>query len=124
MQVNEAAVLEEQHYILAPSDLPAERSLVLKHNDAFGLFDDFGDIDSKARPAEGLFYKGTRFLSSCKLKFANGRPLLLSSTVRRDNVLLAVDLTNPDVYVDGTVTVPRGTLHIYQTKCLWDRVCY
>src|SRR6266404_2714142 len=120
MPVNEATVIEEQYYILAPSDLPAERSLVLKHNDAFALFDDFGDIDSQARPAEGLFYKGTRFLSQFNLRFANGRPLLLSSTVRRDNVVLSADLTNPDVYYEGRIFLHRGTLHIYRSQLLWN----
>ena len=85
MPLNEVAV-EEQYYILAASDLPAERALVLKQDDTFALFDRFGDIDSKVSAGEGLYHKGTRFLSCFKLKFANGRPLLLSSTVRRDRM--------------------------------------
>src|SRR5581483_7878042 len=44
--VNATPVVEEQHYILAPSDLPAERDFVLKQNDSFALFDHFGDLDS------------------------------------------------------------------------------
>jgi glycogen debranching enzyme len=50
--------------------------------------------------------------------------LFLSSTVKEDNALLAVDLTNPDMFVDGQVMVPRGTLHIARTKFLWEGVCY
>src|SRR5215472_12535267 len=103
MPVNQEVMVEEQHYILAPSDLPAERDLVLKHNDTFALFDRFGDLDSKSRAGEGLYYQGTRFLSCLKLRMAGGRPLLLSSTVRRDNVLLGADVTNPDVYFEGRV---------------------
>jgi glycogen debranching enzyme len=49
---------------------------------------------------------------------------LLSSTVKDDNALLAIDLTNPDFTVDGHVVVPRGTLHIFRTKFLWQGVCY
>ena len=120
MSVN-AAPVEEQFYILASSDLPPERDLVLKHNDTFALFDRFGDIDSNCRIGEGLYHAGTRFLSSLKLKFANGRPLLLSSTVRRDNVLLAADLTNPDVYFEGRLFLHRGTLHIYRSQFLWNQ---
>jgi glycogen debranching enzyme len=119
MQLNAATVPASEHYILAPSDLPAERDFVLKHNDTFALFDPFGDIDSVARTSEGLYHKGTRFLSCFKLKFANGRPLLLSSTVRQDNVLLAADLTNPDVYFDRRIFLHRGTLHIYRSQFLW-----
>ncbi len=123
MQVN-AAPATAEHYILAPSDLPAESDSVLKHNDTFGLFDPFGDIDSQARSGEGLYHKGTRFLSCLKLKFANGRPLLLSSTVRQDNVLLAVDLTNPDVYYENRIFLHRGTLHIYRSRFLWRASLY
>jgi glycogen debranching enzyme len=53
------------------------------------------------------------------------RPLLLSSTVRRDNVLLGVDLANADVFSrTGEVLLPYGTLHLYRTKFLWSGVCY
>jgi len=124
MPVNQAAPVEEQHYILAPSDLPAERDLVLKHNDTFALFDRFGDLDSNSRAGEGLYHQGTRFLSCFKLKFAGGRPLLLSSTVRRDNVLLGADLTNPDVYFEGRIFLHRGTVHIYRSQFLWDQRLY
>jgi glycogen debranching enzyme len=123
MQVN-AAIATAEYYILAPSDLPAERDLVLKHNDTFALFDPFGDIDSRTRAGEGLYHKGTRFLSCLKLKFANGRPLLLSSAVRRDNVLLAADLTNPDVYYENRIFLHRGTLHIYRSQFLWRGTLY
>ncbi len=123
MAVDQTAV-EEQHYILAPSDLPAERGLVLKQNDAFALFDPFGDVDASSRAGEGLYVKDTRFLSCLKLKFAGGRPLLLSSTVRRDNVLLSADVTNPDIYFEGHVFLHRGTVHIYRSQFLWDQHLY
>jgi glycogen debranching enzyme len=117
----QTATIEEQYYILASSDLPPRRDLVLKHDDTFALFDIFGDIDSKNRSGEGLYYGGTRFLSCLKLKLAHGRPLLLSSTVRRDNVLLSADLTNPDVYFEGKVLIQRGSLHIYRSQFLCDQ---
>lgn len=55
---------------------------------------------------------------------ASHRPLLLSSTIRRDNVLMAVDLTNPDLYVDGRIVLPRGTLHLNRSRLIWHGVCY
>ncbi len=119
LRAEQPSAAAEQHYILAPSDLPAEHDFVLKHNDTFALIDRFGDIDAGANAGEGLYHKGTRFLSAMKLKFANGRPLLLSSTVRRDNVLLAADLTNPDVYYENRIFLHRGTLHIYRSQFLW-----
>src|SRR4051812_48955566 len=89
---------QSNYYILAPADTPPESGLALKHGEVFGLWDRFGDIDTQVRKQDGVFFKGTRFLSLNRLHFQGARPLLLSSTVRRDNVVLAVDLTNPDLY--------------------------
>jgi glycogen debranching enzyme len=112
-----------QYYIQAKSALPAERTRVLKQDETFGVFDEYGDVDSGEQSQEGVFSRGTRYLSSLKLKFLRGRPLLLSSAIRRDNVLFAVDLTNPDISADGKVLLHRGTLHIYRTQFLWyDRL--
>ena len=44
--------------------------------------------------------------------------------LREGNELLAVDLTNPDLFDDGCVSVPRGTLHLARRKSLWNGVCY
>ena len=119
--VTEAA---SRYYIVAPEVSVLERTLVLKQDDCFSLVNEFGDIDARARPEEGLYCEGTRFVSGFSLTLLGARPLLLSSAVRRDNLLLAVDLTNPDVYLDGEVVLPRGTLHIYRTKLLWQGVCH
>jgi glycogen debranching enzyme len=119
--VNMAAT---EFYILAPEVPVPERTFVLKHDDTFGLFNDFGDIAAGARHEEGLYHQGTRFLSRLALKLAGGRPLLLSSAVRRDNVLMGVDLTNPDVYLGGSMLLPRGSLHIYRSKLIRAGVCY
>lgn len=119
--VNTAAT---EFYILAPEVPVPERTFVLKNGDTFGIFNDFGDIAAGARHEEGLFHQGTRFLSRLVLKLAGGRPLLLSSAVRRDNLLMGVDLTNPDVYLGGNVMLPRGSLHIYRSKLICGPVCY
>jgi len=115
---------EQRYYILA-TDVPvAERTLILKQGETFGVFNEFGDIDAGARREEGLYNAGTRYLSGLSLSLASHRPLLLSSTVRRDNLLMVADLTNPDLYVAGQLAFPRGTLHINRTKVLWLDVCY
>ncbi len=114
----------QQYYILATEVPVAERTLVLKQDQTFGVFNDFGDIDAEARYEEGLYHDGTRFLSRLTLSLASHRLLLLSSTVRRDNVLIAVDLTNPDLYIAGQLVLPRGTLHINRSKFIWQNVCY
>ncbi len=110
--------------ILAPEVPVPERTFVLKQDDTFGVFNDFGDIATGARHEEGLYHEGTRFLSRLALKLAGSRPLLLSSAVRRDNLLLGVDLTNPDFHLDGNKLLPRGSLHIYRSKLIWNGVCY
>jgi glycogen debranching enzyme len=122
--VGKALAEEQDYYILGCSETSAEPPLVLKHDDTFGVFDRFGDINSEERRESGIFHKGTRFLSRLRLFFGGARPLLLSSTVRRDNVVLAVDLTNPDLYRDSGILLPRGSLHIYRAQHLWESVLY
>ena len=114
-----------QHYYILATEVPvAERTLVLKQDETFGVFNDFGDVDAEARYEEGVYHAGTRFLSRLTLTMSSHRLLLLSSTVRRDNVLMTVDLTNPDLYVGGNLLLPRGTLHISRSKFIWHDVCY
>jgi len=113
-----------QFYILATSALADDRTRVLKHSDTFAIFDRYGDIQPVGLGEQGIFHSGTRFLSKLVLQIAGERPMLLSSTVREDNILLAVDLSNPDINDGGKVILPRGALHIYRTKFLWQGVCY
>src|SRR4029079_2387014 len=120
----EAAHPENPYYILAASPVADEQRRVLKQGDTLVLFDHLGDIRPAGLGEEGLFHDGTRYLSSLMLGLGRERPMFLSSTVREDNAVLAVDLTNPDVASDGRVVIPRGTLHIARTKFLWDGVCY
>ena len=116
--------VKDQFYILASSSLTDHRTLVLKHNELFGVFDRYGDIYSFGSGEQGLYYEGTRFLSQMVLRLGQDRPFLLSSTVTEDNGLIAVDLTNQDISIDGQVVMPRGTLHLFRTKLLWKGTCY
>jgi glycogen debranching enzyme len=114
----------QPYTILSAEVVVAERTLVLKQGDTFGVFNEFGDIDAGSRHEEGLYHSGTRFLSQLTLTLDSHRPLLLSSTVRRDNVLMTVDMTNPDLYAAGELALPRGTLHVNRAKLLWQSGCY
>jgi glycogen debranching enzyme len=116
--------VEDQYYILATSPLADDRTRVLKHNETFAVFDRYGDIQALGLGEQGLYHEGTRFLSRCVLRLGGDRPLLLSSTVKDDNALLTVDLTNPDFTLNRQVAVPRGTLHIFRAKFLWQGTCY
>ena len=114
----------QQFYIRASSSLADDRTRVLLNGDTFAVFDRGGDIQPVGFGQQGIFHKETRHLSRLEMHFCGERPLLLSSTMREDNVLFAIDLTNPDLAMSSGETLPRGTLHIYRTKFLTERVAY
>ncbi len=124
LNVHDIVEVDQQYYILATSSLADEQDRVLKHGDSFALFDRYGDIKPVGLGEEGLYHEGTRFLSRFLLRMGRTRPLLLSSRVREDNALLAVDLTNLDISDGSKVLVPRGTLHLARTAYLWNGVMY
>ncbi|HWG20451.1 MAG TPA: amylo-alpha-1,6-glucosidase [Terracidiphilus sp.] len=113
----------QQFYISASSSLADDRTRVLLHGDTFAVFDRSGDIQPVGFGQQGIFYNEMRHLSRLELKLCGVRPLLLSSTIREDNVVFGVDLTNPDLELPSGSELARGMLHIYRTKFLSDGVC-
>jgi glycogen debranching enzyme len=113
-----------QFYIRASSALADDRTRVLLSGDSFAIFDRSGDIQPVGFGQQGIFHNETRHLSRLETRFCGVRPLLLSSTIREDNVLFGADLTNPDLKLASGLFLPRGTVHIYRTKFLTDTVCY
>ncbi|HYC53659.1 MAG TPA: amylo-alpha-1,6-glucosidase [Candidatus Binatia bacterium] len=122
--MSEIIQVQDEYYIRASSSLADDRTRVLKHGETFAVFDRYGDVRPLGMREQGIYHEGTRYLSVLTLHLGNERPLLLSSTVKEDNALLAVDLTNPDVSVDHHVVVPRGAVHIFRSKFLWQGACY
>ncbi len=122
--MEEVVRVRDQFYILATSSLADDRTRVLKDGETFAVFDRYGDIQRTGLGEQGLYDEGTRFLSGLEVRLAGQRPLLLSSTVKDDNALLTVDLTNPDISVDGRVVLPRDTVHVFRSKLLWKGSCY
>ncbi|HET8563735.1 MAG TPA: glycogen debranching N-terminal domain-containing protein, partial [Candidatus Binatia bacterium] len=120
---NDLIRLTDEFYILATSST-AEETRVLKHGESFGVFDRYGDIQQTGLGEQGIYHEGTRFLSNLVFRLGNVRPFLLSSTIKEDNLLLTVDLTNPDIYLNGTILLRRGDLHIFRSKFIWRSVCY
>src|SRR5260370_41899697 len=114
----------DPYYIVAPSPLADELSRVLKHGETFAVFDHYGDIKPAGLGEEGLYHEGTRFLSSLILRLGQDRPLFLSSTIKEDNDLLAVDVTNHDVYVWSKLMIPRATLQLALAIFHWKGICY
>src|SRR5688572_13886063 len=116
-------VPEAPFYI--PATGPATRPRrTLKHDDTFIVLDSHGDIGASAGGSDGLFHCDTRFLSHLELLLNGMQPLLLGSNVRDDNTLLTVDLTNPDMYFDNHLVLPKDTLHILRTIFLWRDTAY
>ncbi|HJX20632.1 MAG TPA: glycogen debranching N-terminal domain-containing protein, partial [Steroidobacteraceae bacterium] len=108
-----------------PATGPATRPRrTLKHDDTFLVLDSHGDIGASAGGTDGLFHCDTRFLSHLELLLNGMQPLLLGSNVRDDNTLLTVDLTNPDVYVEDHLALPKDTLHVVRTIFLWRDTAY
>jgi glycogen debranching enzyme len=113
----------DQFYIRAQSSLADDRTRVLLNGDTFAIFDRYGDIQPLGFGQQGIFRQDTRHLSRMELRICGLRPLLLSSTIREDNVLLGIDLTNPDLDLTSGRFLPRGTLHFFRTKFLVDGSC-
>jgi glycogen debranching enzyme len=110
---------EAAFYISTAGSLARHRR-TLKHNDTFAVFDDHGDIGATAGGPDGLFDKDTRFLSHLELLINDTRPLLLGSAIKDNNLNYYVDLTNPDFFDDGTIVLPKDTIHIARTMYLHD----
>ncbi len=96
----------------------------LKHEESFAIFNSFGDIDVTLNPEEGIYYKGTRFLSFLKLFISNQMPILLSSSVKEDNSLFIADLTNPCISKNEKIIIPEGNIHVFRMKFLYENCCY
>ena len=122
--VTDVIQIENQFYIHARSSLADARTLVLLHRDTFAVFDRYGDVQVLGSGQQGLFRQETRYLSHLELRVSGLRPLLLSSTARDDNVLISVDLTNPEMLLPSGDTLLSGTLHIHRNKFLSDDACF
>jgi glycogen debranching enzyme len=116
-------IAEAPFYI--PSTGPSARPRrTLKHDDTFAVFDSHGDMGASAGGPDGLFDHDTRYLSRFELLIDGMQPLLLGSSVRDDNLTLTADLTNPDIFYEGRIILPRDTLHIVRTAYLWKGVAH
>ncbi|MBA2847672.1 amylo-alpha-1,6-glucosidase [Thermosulfuriphilus ammonigenes] len=124
MAHQEIICVENRFYILTTSARIDDRPRVLKEGDTFAIFNRFGDIEALGSNDYGLFHEGTRFLSRLRLTVAGLAPLLLSSTIREDNIFFNVDLTNPDILCEDRLEIPKGTVHLLRTKFLYQGCCY
>jgi len=122
--MEDAIKVDDQWYVSSTSSHTDDRTLALKQGESFALFNRHGDFQRLGMGEQGLYFKGTRYLSHFGLMINNRRPILLHSTIRKDNTILDVDMTNPDIYEAGKLIIPKDTVHLYRGKILWDSCCY
>jgi len=118
--VSDIIKVRGEYYILATSPLAETKTRVLKQGETFGVFDEYGDLRPLGSGEQGLYHLGMRHLSSSLLRLGKERALVLGSSVTEDNVVFAVDFTNPDMNIGGK-PIGRGTLHIFRSVFLWNR---
>ena len=111
-------------YIQATESIQQRWPRTLKQGDTFAMFDALGDCIAPGLTPGGLFHNDTRYLSGLQVLLDGQRPLLLSSAVENDNVVLTVDLSNPDIYQGQSIVLPREILHIRRSKFLWQGTCH
>ena len=121
---DETIRVADRWYVLATSSRTDDRTRVLKHGDMFAVFDRFGDVHPIGTGELGIYFEGTRFLSYFDLRLNGRRPMLLNSSVKQDNSLLTVDLTTPDFRDEGTLSVLKGTVHVFRAILLWEGTCH
>src|SRR3954465_8684271 len=115
--------LESPFYI--PMTGPAARPRrSLKHDDTFIVLDSHGDIVASPGGPDGVFNGDTRYLARLELVLDEVQPLLPGSNLRADNTGLSCALTNPDIYRDGPIVLPKDMLHIVRTVFLWRGTAY
>jgi glycogen debranching enzyme len=113
-----------QYYVRAQSSFADNQTKTLMVGDLFGVFDRRGDFRTLGSSRQGLFYREMRHLSKLVLGLGQGELLLLSSSVRLDNAILAVDLTNAEVPSSGSENRAVRTVHFHRSSFLWANRCY
>jgi glycogen debranching enzyme len=119
---SELITVEEDKFHI-PADVVNydDRVKVLNHFDTFAIFDRWGDVHPHGKKAQGIFHYGTRFINRLELRLNGKKPLLLSSSIKEDNEMLSVDLTNPDL---TACNIPENTLHISRSQFLRNGIYY
>ncbi len=116
MGVEEIIVtVKDDFHVSADAVNTVEQIRVLNHSNTFGIFDRCGNIHPQGKMVQGIYHKGTRYINKLVLEINDKRPLLLSSTIKEQNDILSVDLTNP---VFGDNKIAEDTIHIFRNQFL------
>jgi len=123
-QVTQAPGTSDPSFYISATGATSRPRQTLMNGDTFAVLDSHGDIGVSPGGTDGIFHADTRYLSRLEVLLNGMPPLLLGSTIRDDNTMLTVDLTNPDMYVDNRVVLQKDTVHIVRTFFLWQGVGY
>lgn len=93
---------------------------VIKEDDLFMLTDVDGDIPADNDQGLGVYLQDTRYLSTYELRIAGAKPTTLFSSAEK-NCLLSVDLTNPDLQIEGRMARSQ-TLSINRSRLVHDSI--
>ena len=122
--VEAAAETPEPFSVSASVSLQERRYRTIKNGDTFGVFDHGGDIIALRGGTDGLYHKDTRHLSRFDLALGGTRPLLLSSTLGSDNVMLTSDLSNASASDLGPAVPDQGVIHVQRSLFLGEGACH
>lgn len=95
--------------------------LAVKEGPLFLYTDTHGNLSDRRDFGLGLYAHDTRFLSHFSMRLSGREPVLLSSSAERA-YMSHVDLTNPDLYEWGVLSVPQQTLNIRRIRAIKDRL--
>ena len=114
----------EPFSVAATVSLQERRYRTLKSDDTFAVFDYGGDLLAAPGSTDGLYHRDTRHLSRFDLMLGGARPLLLSSTLADDNLMLTSDLSNATVADLAEAPLDHGQLHLQRSVFLWRGCCH
>ncbi|MES2483012.1 MAG: amylo-alpha-1,6-glucosidase [Pseudomonadota bacterium] len=117
-------LIGDQWYIAARTARAESSPQAIKSGETFALFDRSGDIHTLGGGEQGLYHEDTRFLSKLEFSIDGVQPMFLGSTVKEGNNLLVVEMMNPDLMHGGRLVLPKGELHVFRGKLLWEGACY
>ena len=122
--VDPAVETPEPFSVSTSVSLQERRYRTIKNGDMFGVFDHGGDILSGLGGTDGLYHQDTRHLSRFDLALAGRRPLLLSSALGMDNVMLTSDLSNSSALDLGANGLDQGVIHVQRSLFLGEKMCH
>ena len=99
----------------------ASKVLAVKEGETFLYSDVAGNLDDRREWGHGLYHQDTRFLSHLRMKLSGRDPVLLSSSAERA-YMSYIDLTNPELYEDGALSVSQQTLNVRRVRVVSGRL--